>query len=156
MFYFAILFIFFLVLSGEYNYSNHALEKGGFNALLFVMQPAVSWDIILSHNHPCFKFNAAMITNFLVSQTCEVRFHEVMGQSTVHMYSNAKIPKHGWPTQTRMFWTVFFSNSFCGFSFEIKRIWHSLTVNCDKILLRYPDPEICLTIFLIVLSRLFS
>ena len=48
----------------------------------------------LSHNSPCFQCNIA-ITNFLVSNTCEIRFHDVIGQSTVPMYSYAKIPKHG-------------------------------------------------------------
>ena len=49
------------------------------------------------YNHPCFQCNIA-ITNFLVSNTCEIRFHDVIGQSTVHMYSYAKILKHGWST----------------------------------------------------------
>ena len=48
----------------------------------------------LSHKKPCFQCNAA-ITNFLVSNTCEIRFHDVIGQSTVPMYSYAKILKHG-------------------------------------------------------------
>ena len=48
----------------------------------------------LSHNKPCFQCNTA-ITNFLVSNTCEIRFHDVIGQSTVPMYSYAKILKHG-------------------------------------------------------------
>ena len=48
----------------------------------------------LSHNNPCFQCNIA-ITNFLVSNTCEIRFHDVKGQSTVPMYSYAKILKHG-------------------------------------------------------------
>ena len=49
----------------------------------------------LSHNSPYFQCNIA-ITNFLVSQTCEIIFHDVIGQSTVHvhMYSYAKILKH--------------------------------------------------------------
>ena len=47
---------------------------------------------ILSHNNPCFQCNIA-ITNFLVSNTCEIRFHDVKGQSTVPMYSYAKILK---------------------------------------------------------------
>ena len=33
--------------------------------------------------------------NFLVSHTCEIRFHDVISRSTEHMYSNAEIPKHG-------------------------------------------------------------
>ena len=55
---------------------------------------AVIWDFLLSHNNPCFQCNIA-ITNFLVSHTCEIRFHDVKGQSTVPMYSYAKILKHG-------------------------------------------------------------
>ena len=45
---------------------------------------------VFSHNNPRFQCNI-VITNFLVSHTCEIRFHDVMGQSTVHMYPNAKI-----------------------------------------------------------------
>ena len=48
----------------------------------------------LSHNHFCFQCNIA-ITNFLVSHTCEIRFHDVIGESTVPMYSYTKILKHG-------------------------------------------------------------
>ena len=46
----------------------------------------------LSHGNPCFQSNIAII-NFLVSNTCELRFHDVKGQSTVHMYSYAKNSK---------------------------------------------------------------
>ena len=46
---------------------------------------------------------------FLVSKTCEIRFHDVIGQSTVPMYSYAKIlnmaDMHG---QMSMFWTLIF------------------------------------------------
>ena len=48
----------------------------------------------LPHNNPCFQCDIA-ITNFLVLHTCKIRFHDVIGQSTVHMYSYAKILKHG-------------------------------------------------------------
>ena len=48
----------------------------------------------LSHNKPCFQCNLA-ITNFLVLHTCEISFHDVIGQSTLPMYSYAKIRKHG-------------------------------------------------------------
>ena len=41
------------------------------------------YDDYLSHNNPCFPFNIA-ITNFLVSHTCEIKFHDVIGQSPVH------------------------------------------------------------------------
>ena len=37
----------------------------------------------LSHNSSCFKCNTA-ITNFLVLHTCEIRFHDVIDQSTIH------------------------------------------------------------------------
>ena len=50
--------------------------------------------------------------NFLFSHMCEIRFHDVIGQSTVglHMDSYAKILKkkadlHG---QMSMFWTLIF------------------------------------------------
>ena len=49
---------------------------------------------ILSHNKPCFQCNTA-ITNFLVSNTCEIRIQDVIAQSTVPMCSYAKILKHG-------------------------------------------------------------
>ena len=48
----------------------------------------------LSHNNPCFQCNIA-ITNFLVLHTLEIRLHDAKDQSTVHMYSYAKILKHG-------------------------------------------------------------
>ena len=51
-------------------------------------------EFLLSHNNPCFQCYLA-ITNFLVSHTCEIRFYDVIGQNTVHMYSYAKILKHG-------------------------------------------------------------
>ena len=47
---------------------------------------------ILSHNSPCFQSNIA-ITNFLVLHMSEIRFHDVIDQSTVHMYSYAKNSK---------------------------------------------------------------
>ena len=49
---------------------------------------------VLSYNNPCFHCNIA-ITNFLVSHTCELKFHDVIDLSAVHMYSYAKIRKHG-------------------------------------------------------------
>ena len=48
---------------------------------------------ILSHDNPCFHCNIA-ITNF-VSHRCGIRFDDGIGQSSVIMYSYAKIPKHG-------------------------------------------------------------
>ena len=51
-------------------------------------------DNNLSHNKPCFQYNIA-ITNFLVLHTCEIRLNDVISQSNVHMYSYAKVPKHG-------------------------------------------------------------
>ena len=54
----------------------------------------LSQDKSLSHSNPSFQCNIA-IANFVVSHTCEIRFHDVIDQSTVHMYSYAKILKHG-------------------------------------------------------------
>ena len=51
-------------------------------------------NTFLSHNNPCFQCNIA-ITIFLVSHTCEIRFNDVIGRSSVPIYSYAKIPKHG-------------------------------------------------------------
>ena len=48
----------------------------------------------LSHNDSCFQCNLA-VTNFLVSNTYEIRFHDVTGQITEHMYSYTKVLKHG-------------------------------------------------------------
>ena len=50
--------------------------------------------LALSHNNPCSKYNKVIMT-FLVSHMCEIRSRGVRGQSTVYMYSYAKIPKHG-------------------------------------------------------------
>ena len=62
----------------------------------------------LSHSNLCFPCNIA-ITNFLVSHTCEIRFHDVIDR-TVHVFtfmtsSYAKIPKHG---KMSLFWTFIF------------------------------------------------
>ena len=50
--------------------------------------------LFLSHNNVCFQCNVA-VTNILVSDTCEIKFHDVRDRITVHMYSYAKILKHG-------------------------------------------------------------
>ena len=43
-------------------------------------------NLNLSHNNPCFQCDIA-ITNFLVSHTCEIRFHDVIGRTIhVHVY----------------------------------------------------------------------
>ena len=39
-------------------------------------------------NKLCFQCDTAM--NFLVSQACEIRFHDIINQSTVHIYSYTK------------------------------------------------------------------
>ena len=46
----------------------------------------------LSHNKPRFRCNIP-ITNFLVSNTCKIRLHDIIGQSTVPMYSSTKYSK---------------------------------------------------------------
>ena len=43
-------------------------------------------DTILSHNNPCFQCNIA-ITNFLVPNTCEIRFHDVIYR-TVRIFTS--------------------------------------------------------------------
>ena len=59
----------------------------------------------LSHSNPCFQCYIA-ITNL---QTCGIRFHDAIGQSTVHMYSYARILKHGdIHGQMSMSWTLIF------------------------------------------------
>ena len=67
-------------------------------------------DQYLSHNKHYFQCNIA-ITNFLVSNTCEIRFREVMGQSTVPMYSYAKNPKTWLTYMAKLvcFGTLFFN-----------------------------------------------
>ena len=42
-------------------------------------------NFLLSHNNPCFQCNTA-ITNFLASNTCEIRFHDVMMYVKAHIY----------------------------------------------------------------------
>ena len=71
-----------------------------------VMYPHFVKDDILSHNDSCFQCNIA-ITNFLVSNKCEIRFHDVIGQSTVHLYSKFLnlADLHG---HMSMFWTLIF------------------------------------------------
>ena len=53
--------------------------------------------IFLSRNNPCFQCNIA-VTNFLISNTCEIRFYDVKGQSTVPMYSSEKKNSKTWLT----------------------------------------------------------
>ena len=49
----------------------------------------------VGRNDNCLTWSDIAITNFLVSNSREVRFHDIRGQITVHMYSYAKISKHG-------------------------------------------------------------
>ena len=51
---------------------------------------------------PCIQCNMT-ITNFPVSQTCKVRFHDVIDQSTNDVKAN--ILKHG---QRSILWRLFF------------------------------------------------
>ena len=48
----------------------------------------VTWNtyLLLSQNNPCFPCNIA-ITNFLVSHTCKIIFHDVIDR-TVHMFTS--------------------------------------------------------------------
>ena len=76
----------------------------------------------LSHNNLCFQYNTA-ITNFLASHTCEIRFHDVISQSTVPMYLYTKIPNDGWPTwRNEYVLEPYCLIQFVGFSYVIKRI----------------------------------
>ena len=91
-------------------------------------------QIFLSHNNTCFQCNI-VITNFLVLHTCEIRFHDVIGPSTVHMYSYAKISKT-WLTYMAKW--VFFGPLFFNLIFWIQLYDRkNLTFFdcCDKILL---------------------
>ena len=62
---------------------------------------------ILSHNNPCFRCKIA-ITNFLVSQTCEIRFLEVIGQSTLYLFIPTQkiISMAGLPGEMSMLWNL--------------------------------------------------
>ena len=100
-------------------------------ALLFTMSFSI-WESVLSHKNPCFPCNIA-ITNFLVSNTCEIRFHDVIGQSTVHYVFLLKKFKT-WLTYMAK-WVCFgplFFKIICRIQLHDKKnltwIWHSLTV----------------------------
>ena len=69
-------------------------------------------NIFLSHNNPCFWCNIA-ITNFFISHTYEIGFHNVVNR-TVHMFTSwhhlmqkpqNKANLHG---KMSMFWTLIF------------------------------------------------
>ena len=64
-----------------------------------------------------------------VSHMCEIRFNDVIGQSTVPMYS-----KHGWPTWPNEY--VLESIFFCFFCFFNLIRWIQL---CDKKYLTFVD-----------------
>ena len=75
---------------------------------LVIDKSVKNMDNVSSHNSPCFRCNIA-ITNFLVSHTCEIKFNDVIGQSTLYLCIPA--PKfqnmadlHG---KMSMFWNLF-------------------------------------------------
>ena len=70
------------------------LQDNGFQPVLRLGAGLLSRYFYLSHNNPCFQCDIT-VTNFLVLHAYEIRFHDAIGQSTVHMYSYAKILKHG-------------------------------------------------------------
>ena len=75
------------------------ISKGWSRTTMILNYHIHTSERFLSHNNPCFQWKCnTAITNFLISNTCEIRFHDVIGQSTVPMYSYAKILKHGRPT----------------------------------------------------------
>ena len=71
-------------------------------------------DILLSDNNLCFICNIA-ITNFLVLHMCEIRFHDVIIQSTMKS-------KYGWPTWPNEYALEPYLIQFTGFNYVIKRI----------------------------------
>ena len=78
----------------------------------------------LSHDNPCFQCNITF-TNFLVSHTCEIRFHDVISQIT----SDVKVKiLHD---QMSMFWNLTFN--LIRWIFDKNNL--ALVDCCDKILL---------------------
>ena len=54
----------------------------------------------LSHNHPSWQCNIA-ITNFLVSHTCEIRFHDVIDR-TERMFTSWRHPTQKFPNMATL------------------------------------------------------
>ena len=78
--------------------------------------------VIKFYHSPCFQCNVA-ITNFLVLHTCEIRFHDVIDQGTLPIYSYGKILKHGRPTWPNEYvLESHFLNLIAGLNYVIKRI----------------------------------
>ena len=98
--------------------------------------------------------------NFLVSQ---IRFHDVIDQSTVHMYSFAKLLKHGRPTWPNEYvLDPYFSIQCAGFSYVIKQMLHSLTLvikfyqtRPEKMLLSLPKARL-ITLFQDSFNKILS
>ena len=67
-------------------------------------------DTILSHNNPCFQCNIA-ITNFLVFNMCEIRFNDVIGQSTVPISESKESTRPLVFTRAKLARTSDFSNT---------------------------------------------
>ena len=85
-------------------------SKGLTGGKCIPLQP--NYDMHLSQNSPSFQCSVA-ITNFLLSYMCEIRFHDIIGQSTVH----------GRPTlPNEHVLHPYFSIEFTGFSYVINRI----------------------------------
>ena len=73
---------------GQSNYYKHMLIFPQHFKIIeksFVSR-SLSKALHLSHNNPCFQCNI-VIMNFLVSNTCEIRFHDVMDR-TVRMFTS--------------------------------------------------------------------
>ena len=73
----------YLLLNKKFKYFTHI-------TLLCVFGIWQVWNFILSHSNPCFPCNIA-IMNFLVSNMCDIRFHDVINQ-TVHMFTLWRYP----------------------------------------------------------------
>ena len=76
-------------------------------------------DPTLSHNNLCFQCNIA-ITNFLVSNMCEIRFHDIIDR-TIRMFTSRCHPTQNVAKRV-CFGPLFSFISFAGFSYVIKRI----------------------------------
>ena len=89
--------------------TNHSAENQSFTDLnnnltsevaLFLKQ---YFKFILSHNNRCFQCNMTISNLFyfnylfiyFVLHTCEISFQDVIGQSTIHIYSYGKVLKQG-------------------------------------------------------------
>ena len=85
--------------------------------------------MFLSHNVPFFLCNIA-ITNFLVSHTCEIRFHDGIGQALCICIPTQQFKNMAdLQGQMSMFWTLIFQFNTLDSINVIKRLCHDLTLS---------------------------